>query len=143
MSSNDIIAGVDYTKTKRHYETNDFVMMPFDGTQDYYPVGAMAFFNNQAIFDVTKGWALYAHGQAAAPIFFAAMGLPWPAAGPGFEAKRVLIRTSTTARVRFGGITNVEHTVFPGQEMEFWQRAFVIFVRHVATAGSAWITFEG
>lgn len=136
---------MDYSKLKRHYELNDYVGMPYTAVQDYYPIGAMAVISNPNIFDITKGWSLYAHGQPAAPLFFGF--IPWPARGPGFEAKRIQFRSSTSALVRFCGIGNVQHLIPPSpplnNPMVFFQRTWIVFVQAVATVGVLDIWSEG
>ena len=139
--SSDVAGGEDYAQTKRHYMLNDYVAMPFDGTQDYYPVGSRAFLSNRPIFDLSKGWCLHRHDQPNPPIFFGF--LPWPDPSPSFEAKRFLFRPNQRCLIRFCNINSVQHEIPPNVTSEFRQRCFTIFAQSVATAGTLRMSVEG
>lgn len=139
--SEDLEGGHDYSKTRRHYDNFDFVSVPFNATQDFYPVGAMAFLANQGIFNPLSGWSLHPRVPTRAPFFFGP--IPFPSPGPQFEGKRFQFRSTRTARIRFGDIRNVELLLPPNQTMEFWQRSYLVFVRSFATAGTLNVWIEG
>jgi hypothetical protein len=137
----DVAGGEDYAQTKRHYQLNDYAAVPFNATQDYYPVGARAFLSNRTVFDVTKGWVLHDHKQPAAPLFFGF--LPWPSPAPSFEGKRFMFRPTQRCLVRFGNINSVQHEIPANQTTIFWQRTWVVFVQAAATAGTLRMSIEG
>lgn len=138
--SKEVEGAIDYAKTKRHYLMNDYVSMPFDATQDYYTIGAMAYLANRNIYDESKGWAMFSHAQPAAPNFFGAT--VWPSPSPGFEGKHWLLRSNQRCFIRFGGVGNVQHEILANVTMEFWQRTFIVFVQG-GTAGILRMSVEG
>jgi len=143
--SDEIQGGINYGLTKRFFDKYDFVTMPYSATLDYYPIGAMAFLANRAVFDPNRGWTLHDHRQPAAPLFFGFV--PWPRGGsPGFEGKRFQLSVTRTAAIRFCDIRNVEAIIPPTppwHRMEFFQKSFILFARSLATGGTMSVWIEG
>jgi hypothetical protein len=147
MMSLDVIAGINYALTRRHYDNDDYVAISFGPTQDYYVVGTMAYINDANVVDVERGWCLYAHGQPAAPAFLAtvlaALGLTWPSQVPAFEAKDILFYATQDCYVRFEGASRVRHYIPANTFMRFHRRCFMFFVQQVSAAGTLMAWMEG
>jgi hypothetical protein len=143
----DLHGGINYALTKRHYDADDYVAIPFGPTQDYYVVGTMAYMNDPNVADFERGWCLFAHGQPAAPAFLApvlaALGLTWPSQTPAFEAKDILFYATQDCYIRFEGSSRVQHYIPANTFMRFHRRCLMFFVQQVSASGTLMAWIEG
>ena len=158
--SEDYVSGLNYALLRRHYDLDDNVVVrdpatgvalvlgiPFTATPDYYVSGLCAYFADTNVFDVTKGWTLYTHGQPAPPAFLApilaALGITFPAAVPAFEAKNTLFYSDQDCWVHFEGRTRVSQFI-PANTFFRWKRRwFMIWVERVTADGTLNVWIEG
>lgn len=148
--STDSQGGVNYALTKRHYDADDYVALPFTATQDYYIVGMGAYFSDPTVFNIFYGWTLYTHGQSPMPTWLAtliAAGIIppfiWPTQVPAFEAKDILFRSDQDCYVRFAGSLRVPHLIPANTWMRYHRRCFILFVQSAGVDGTLNITIEG
>ena len=162
----DIKGGINYALLKRHYDCDDYVVLrdpttgialingiPFTNVPTYYISGMMAYLADPNVVDPEKGWCLYAHGQAAAPVwlapFLAALGIPWPAEVPAFEAKRTLFLATQDCWVHFEGPVRVSQFIpagvlATGPYFSWLRRWFMIWVERAgAVNGTLYVWIEG
>ena len=158
MSTN-LQGGINYALVKRHYDANDYTSLrlagethlnglPFTATQTYYVVGTFAYLADPNVVDVNNGWALFTHGQPAAPAylvpFLPALGITtWPAALPSFEAKDILFYADQNCWVRFVGSLNVQHYIPQNTYKRYHQRCFMFFVQRDTADGTLQCWIEG
>lgn len=140
----DVQGGIDYAQVKRFFLCDDYISMAYGAAQDYYVVGSGAVLATATVIDATRGWTLFTHGQAAAPAWWTALGLPaalWPAQAPAFEGKDFLFLSTTDCWIRFEGPARVQHRIPAATFMRFHRRCFIFWVQQVAAAGTlqAWI----
>ena len=158
--SSDVKGGIDYALMKRHYDADDYVVLrdpatgvalingiPFTATPTYYISGLMAYLADPNVVNPERGWCLFTHGQAAAPVwlapFLAALGIPWPAAVPAFEAKDTLFYSDQDCWVHFEGRTRVSQFI-PANTFFRWKRRwFMIWVERVTADGTLNVWIEG
>jgi len=157
---------VDYAKLKRHYDCDDYVSLVVNGipllngipftnaAEDYYVVGLMAYFHDNNIIDVFKGWCEFAHGQPAAPLFLqpflAALGITtWPTSVPAFEGKQFMfLSVDSDCWIRFEGSSRVRHyiplgTLAAGPYITFSRRAFKFYVQGLTNNGTLYVWITG
>lgn len=145
---------------KRHYDADDYVSLrdpdtgavllngiPFTADETFYVVGLMAYLNDPTVVDPFKGWTLYTHGQATAPVwlapFLTALGVAWPAQTPAFEAKDLLFLSNEDCWIRFVGDSRVQHFIPKGDYMRFHRRCFMFFVQSNGVDGNLYAWLEG
>lgn len=141
----DVTAGINYALVKRHYDTDDYVALPFTAVQDYYVVGTMAVLNDVNVIDPLRGWCLFTHGQPAPPAWLVALGLGgiWGPFMPAFEEKSILFLSDQDCFVRFEGAARVAHFIPANTLMHFNRRCLMFFVTRSTVNGTLRVWIEG
>lgn len=133
----DVRGGIDYALMKRHYDSDDYVVIPATAIQEFYIVGLMAYLSDQNVVDPFKGWTIFTHAMQTAPAFLApvlaALNVVWPAQVPAFEAKDILFEAvGADINIRFEGNSRVQHLIPAGTTRRFHRRCFMFFVQRAA-----------
>jgi hypothetical protein len=148
----DVQGGINYALLKRHYDCDDYVLLPFTATQDYYVVGLVAYLADPNVPDANRGWTLFSPNQPAMPAWLAtliALGIippfTWPAQVPAFEAKDILFLSTADCTVRFEGSLRVAHLIPANTYMRFHRRCLMFFFQAGATGapGNLNVWIEG
>jgi hypothetical protein len=104
----------------------------------------MNYLSDPTVADIENGWGLFKHGQAASPIFLAAIvGPVLPLEVPSFEAKFMRVLATTDCLIRFEGSGRAQHYVAAGIWTSFNRRCNIFFVQRVAFDGSLIIQLYG
>lgn len=146
----DVINGIDYGLVKTHYDADDYAVIPFTGTQDYYIVGMMAYLADPTVYNIVNGWTLFAHGQSTMPAWLStliAVGLipnfAWPSLFPAFMGKDILFLSDQNCQIRFVGSSRVQHTIPANTYMRFHRKSLMFFVQSAGVNGNLNVWIEG
>jgi hypothetical protein len=145
--SKDMMGSLDYPRLKRAYDADDYAAINFTATPDYYISGLIAYLTDPTVFDLNKGWGVFAHGQPAPPAFMAAVLPAWPPAlatqVPVFEAKNLLFLANADCYVMFEKAVRVPHFILANTVFEYHRRCFMFWVVRSVGNGTLNVWIEG